>query len=147
MDSSVVELQKFVQASHLIKDKNITLKDLGRLDKSSVAKETEIIKAAKLLSSQNRSGLPVIDDQEKVIGFLSEKDCLKHLYERRTFQVEQGTVGEIMKTSVMCLDENASIYHVIDMFIKHPYHVYPVIDVTGVYVGLVRRSDVFKFLV
>ena len=127
MDSSVVELQKFVQASHVLRDKNLTIKELGRLDHSAVKKETEIFKAAKFLSSQNRSGLPVIDDSNKVIGFLSEKDCLEHLYERKTYQVDHGTVDEIMNTRVMCLDENASIYHVIDMFIKHPFHVYPVI--------------------
>lgn len=146
MDSSVIELQKFVQASHIVREKNLTIKDLGRLDQLSVKKNTDLYEACKLLSAQSRSGLPVLDEKNKIIGFLSEKDCLRHLYERKIFQLDQGDINQIMKKSVLCLEEHSSIYHVIDMFIQYPFHVFPVIDATGVYLGSVKRSDVFKFL-
>ena len=43
----------------------------------------DIYEAAKFLSKEKITGAPVLDEDKKLIGFLSEKDCLKHAFDAK----------------------------------------------------------------
>ena len=53
------------------------VQDIMDKDLTSIAQETTLLEAIALLAAHKTSGLPVVNDEGKVVGFLSEKDILR----------------------------------------------------------------------
>ncbi|MCF6157898.1 MAG: CBS domain-containing protein [wastewater metagenome] len=99
--------------------------------------------AVKLLSGMY-SGLPVVDDEGKVIGVVSEFDLLKAIKNGKT--LEQVTAGEIMSENPLCVSEDASIDEVTELMIKHNIIRIPVIR-NGNLVGIISRCDILSSII
>lgn len=99
--------------------------------------------AVKLLSGMY-SGLPVVDDNGKVIGVVSEFDLLKVI--RNGKALEQVAAEEIMSKNPICVSENTPIEEVIDLMTKHNIIRIPVIR-NDVLVGVVSRCDILSSIV
>lgn len=82
--------------------KSLYVKDCMHENPVKVSPDTSIFEAVSLLMEHKISGLTVVDDQNKVIGVLSELDCLQHsinsVYNSGT--VNSGTVEEHMTSMV-----------------------------------------------
>lgn len=99
--------------------------------------------AVKLLSGMY-SGLPVVDDKGKVIGVVSEFDLLKAI--RSGKALEQVTAGDIMSKNPICVTEDASIDHIIDLMTKHNIIRVPVVR-NDILVGVISRCDILNIIV
>ena len=97
--------------------------------------------AIKSLRNRSVTGLPVVDSNMKVVGFISEKDCLKFLYGAFYFNQLSGDVSSYMNKGVVVVDEDVDLPTILKLFIENPYHVYPVVDEQKKYVGMIRRTD------
>ena len=62
----------------------------------------------KLLES-SVTGLPVINAQKELIGFVSEQDCISKLLTSSYYCGPESTVDEVMRTEVETLSPNQSI--------------------------------------
>jgi CBS domain-containing protein len=56
----------------------------------TVASDTTILEAARLMLEKKISGMPVVDVQGNVVGILTESDIFKMLVESRTQVIEQS---------------------------------------------------------
>lgn len=114
----------------------------------SVIKPTEdVFRAMETLLGDNVSGMVVVDDQRKVVGFLSEKDCIRVVtHEAYHHDVSGGQVADFMTAKPLCLNEKIGLIETAELFIKHPYRKYPVVDEAGKLVGLVRRRDILAVI-
>ncbi|WKZ16560.1 MAG: CBS domain-containing protein [Candidatus Jettenia caeni] len=99
--------------------------------------------AVKLLSGMY-SGLPVVDDNGKVIGVVSEFDLLKVIKNGKA--LEQVTAEEIMSKNPICVSENTSVDEIIDLMTKHNIIRIPIIR-NDVLVGVVSRCDILSSIV
>ncbi|MDN3511237.1 MAG: CBS domain-containing protein [Candidatus Jettenia sp. CY-1] len=99
--------------------------------------------AVKLLSGMY-SGLPVVDDNGKVIGVVSEFDLLKVIKNGKA--LEQVTAEEIMSKNPICVSENTPIDEIIDLMTKHNIIRIPIIR-NDVLVGVVSRCDILSSIV
>ncbi|CAG1771278.1 Hypoxic response protein 1 [uncultured bacterium] len=99
--------------------------------------------AVKLLSGMY-SGLPVVDDKGKVVGVVSEFDLLKAI--RSGKALEQVTAGDIMSKNPICVTEDASIDHIIDLMTKHNIIRVPVVR-NDTLVGVISRCDILNIIV
>ncbi|GAB61233.1 conserved hypothetical protein [Candidatus Jettenia caeni] len=99
--------------------------------------------AVKLLSGMY-SGLPVVDDNGKVIGIVSEFDLLKVIKNGKA--LEQVTAEEIMSKNPICVSENTSVDEIIDLMTKHNIIRIPIIR-NDVLVGVVSRCDILSSIV
>lgn len=100
-----------------------------------------------LLQSQQRGG-PVVDDERKVIGFLSEQDCLATML-RDTYHKEQSAnVADCMyQGEVLCVHADDDIMNVAQQMGTHKPKIYPVIDGNQRHlVGLIERTDILRAL-
>ena len=97
--------------------------------------------AIKSLRNRSVTGLPVVDDQMKVVGFISEKDCLKFLYGAFYFNQHSGNVFSHMNKDVIVVQDDVDLPSILKLFIEKPYHVYPVVDEQKKYVGMIKRTD------
>ncbi|WP_417656649.1 CBS domain-containing protein [Pseudidiomarina aestuarii] len=98
----------------------------------------------RLLQSHQRGG-PVVDDQQRVVGFLSEQDCLAAML-RDTYHNEQSAnVGDCMFTGdVLMVADHHSITDLAQSMQSNKPKIYPVVDSNGVLVGIITRTDVLR---
>ena len=106
-----------------------------------ISPEDNIEDAIKGLRNRSVTGLPVVDDEMTVVGFISEKDCLKFLYNAFYFNQYSGNVSSHMNRDVIVVDINVDLPTILKLFIENPYHVYPVVDEQKKYIGMIRRTD------
>ncbi|OHB99487.1 MAG: histidine kinase [Planctomycetes bacterium RIFCSPLOWO2_12_FULL_39_13] len=99
--------------------------------------------AIKLLSGMY-SGLPVIDDNGKVIGIVSEFDLLKALRDGKA--LEEVKAEDIMSKNPICVSENIPIEEIIDLMVKNNIIRVPVVR-NGTLVGVISRCDILSTIV
>ena len=97
----------------------------------------------KLLQS-GQSGGPVIDEQRKVVGFLSEQDCIAQMIASSYYREQICRVGEIMKTPVITIKPYMSVIELAQLLLKDKPRVYPVVDDDGVLLGCINRTQVLR---
>ncbi|WGW01182.1 CBS domain-containing protein [Vibrio sp. YMD68] len=88
-------------------------------------------------------GGPVIDSEEKVIGFLSEQDLLDKLVKVSYFCQDTHLVSDCMHKEVLSVSPETTIIEMADKMKVGKPKVYPVID-NGKLVGIISRRDVLR---
>ncbi len=97
----------------------------------------------KLLQS-GQTGGPVIDASRRVIGFLSEQDCLKKMLESTYQNESHSVVSDVMRTEALSVYASESVLSIADKMLVDKPKLYPVIDDEGYLVGVITRADVLK---
>ena len=64
----------------------------------TLSESDDIYKAIELLIKKRISGAPVVDENRRLVGVISEKDCFQLLAEGMDHDLPKGTVGELMTT-------------------------------------------------
>ena len=107
--------------------------------------DEDIIHAMRVLLEKHYSGAPVIDDEGRLVGVLSQKDCLAIVYNTAYHQDHGGTVAQYMHHEVETLDADTSIFDAADHFLHANYRRFPVMR-DGQLVGQVSRHDLMRAL-
>ena len=106
-------------------------------------RETNVVEAMRTLLDHEISGAPVISEDGRVVGMLSEADLMQVVIQDSYYDESGGIVGAFMKFPVDTISPNDDIYTVAERFIADGRRRYPVVD-EGRLVGQVSRSDVLK---
>jgi CBS domain-containing protein len=126
-----------------------------------VREATAFKQVASLLAQHRISGLPVVDDDEKVVGVVSESDLmarqalaggiaprlrlLLHRASRRTAaKAEALTAGRLMSTPPVTVHADDSIAFSARVMAEHRVERLPVLDEEDRLVGIVTRRDVLQ---
>lgn len=99
-----------------------------------------IHQAVDLLLDKRISGLPVVDEADRLVGILTEFALLAIAYDDR---VSGDKVAQHMTTDVLTVDIDDPVSKVADLCIVHRVRRVPVLE-GGKLVGLVSRRDVLK---
>lgn len=101
-----------------------------------------IFEAIPLLLKNRVSGAPVVDSDNKLVGILSEKDCLR-VFANEAFFSEGpgGRVEDYMSREVFTIDPDEDVFTAADIFLKHAFRRLPVVE-DGNLVGQVSRRDI-----
>lgn len=97
----------------------------------------------RLLTSIQRGG-PVTNDKNKVVGFLSEQDCLAQMIESSYYREQVAHVKDCMKTDVLTVKAYDSVLELAQQMIREKPKIYPVVDDDGYLLGTISRADVLK---
>ena len=109
----------------------------------TVRPDASIEDAIALLLSEQISGLPVTDEEGRLVGVITEFALLAVAYDQR---VKNHTVREHMTTELITVDVNDPISRVADLCIVHRVRRVPVMQ-NGRLVGVIARRDVLRALV
>jgi CBS domain-containing protein len=109
----------------------------------TVRPDASIESAIELLLAQQISGLPVIDDDGRLVGVITEFALLAIAYDHR---VKNHTVNQHMTRDVITVDIDDPISRVADLCIVHRVRRVPVMK-DGRLVGVIARRDVLRALV
>lgn len=105
--------------------------------------EMEILQAVGFLLDNHVTGAPVVDANQKLIGMLTEKDCLRLLSTGQDNEFPSGTVADFMTSHVEYVTPTMNIYFVAGMFLSHNFRRFPVLE-GGKLVGAITRFDILK---
>ncbi|AZZ89777.1 MULTISPECIES: CBS domain-containing protein [unclassified Hahella] len=124
---------------------DIKISDFMDTQPAFVAADASIIEAVDILLKKGISGAPVVNEHKHVIGFISEKDCIKKLLLSSYHCDAPATVGEVMHKATVTVDPEASIVDLANYMDDHRPKVYPVVD-DGKLVGVISRTHVLMAL-
>lgn len=114
-------------------------------DLMTLSPEQEINNAVHVLLKHGVSGAPVVDGDAKVVGLLTEKDCLRAALEASYYRDWGKTVSAYMARDVITIEAGIDILTACQVFLDGPYRRFPVIE-EGRLVGLISRTDVLRAL-
>lgn len=91
------------------------------------------------------SGAPVVNDNNELIGMISEGDCLKQISESRYYNMpmEQHTVENRMITEVETIDGEMDVFDAANVFLNSKRRRFPIIK-DGKLVGQISQKDILK---
>lgn len=97
------------------------------------------------LISKRISGGPVVNDQNELVGIISEGDCIKQLSESRYYNmpVEHNPVKNHMIRDVETIDGNMNIFDAAQKFLNAKRRRFPIVE-NGKLVGLISQKDILK---
>ena len=105
--------------------------------------ETKVFDALEILLKKRYSGAPVVDANGALVGVLSEADFMRVATQGSYHDDTSGLVGDYMSANVVTIPPDMDLYSVAEMFIKHHYKRFPVVQ-GGRLVGMISRRDVLR---
>ena len=138
------------------------IKEVMIPDLTSVSADTPIKEAVKIMSRQRIIGLPVVDNDQNVIGIITESDiakaCLPGYYKelpnssfipdfdqfsQQAKKIAHLPVKEFMTTTVYSLEEDTSRTQAADLLFRKDLRIVPVVR-EGKLVGILTPSCLCK---
>ena len=121
------------------------VRDFMKTNPLSISPETEIMRAVHLLVAEDISGLPVTDAQGRLVGILTERDCIAVALQAGYFDELGGRVEQHMTTPVETVEPDSSLMDLAELFARSPFRRCPVVE-EGRLVGLICRRDILRAL-
>jgi CBS domain-containing protein len=109
--------------------------------------------AANLLASRGFTALPVVDDDERLIGIVTEADLVRDRFPRDAryrgpddAELQPGTkVADVMTTPVTGMAANTDVVDVITAMLDGKIRSMPIVDGDRV-IGIVTRRDLVRVI-
>lgn len=109
--------------------------------------DTPLLKAVDLFLKTGVTGAPVVDQYDRLLGILTEKDCIKLLAKRSYYHEEpERTVADDMATGIKTIDPETDLQKIVDLFLGNPFRQLPVVDDHNRLVGMISRRDVVQII-
>lgn len=89
-------------------------------------------------------GGPVVDANRKVVGFLSEQDCLARMLLSSYHDEGLAYVRDLMRKDVLTVYMHSGIIELAQLMLGAKPKIYPVVDDNGVLQGVISRTDVLR---
>jgi len=91
------------------------------------------------------SGAPVLDENRKLVGIISEKDCLKVIVDQayHNLPMSNRKVADYMTEKVKTLSPNSDVVEAANEFLNTAIRRLPIVE-NGVLIGQVSRRDILK---
>ncbi|KDN21530.1 CBS domain-containing protein [Amycolatopsis rifamycinica] len=114
---------------------------------------TSAKEAAELLSMHGFTALPVVDDDDRLIGIVTEADLIRgripvdprHSHEHREATSAGKTVGDLMTSPATAMDTGTDVADLCQALVDARIRAMPIVDGAAV-VGIVTRRDVVRML-
>ena len=123
---------------------SVKIKDYMSSNVTTFKPEDSIISALRTLISKGRSGAPVLDNEGKLVGILSEIDCLKEVLMDGYYQEAGDRVANHMTKELDCVNQDDDIIACAELFMQGRRRL-PVLNGDKL-VGIVTRQDFARAL-
>src|SRR5690349_9994116 len=134
-----------------------TVKDVMTTRVIWVTKDATFREMAAALREHRVSAFPVVDDDRKVIGVVSEADMLNKealidepgvisgiLHHRDQVKARGITAGDLMTTAVVAVRPDDTVEHAARLMYDRRVKRLPVTDADGHLLGIISRADVLS---
>ncbi|TSE07026.1 MULTISPECIES: CBS domain-containing protein [Aquimarina] len=123
----------------------IKVSDYMSRDLITFSPNQSVMEVIETLVKYKISGGPVVDDSNRLLGIISEGDCIKQLNESRYYNmpIDDATVEKFMVKDVETIDGNVNIFDAANKFIETKRRRFPILE-DGKLVGQISQKDVMK---
>lgn len=143
-------------------------RDIMTKEVISVYPETEVAQAARLLLEHRINGLPVLDQEEHLIGIICQSDLIAQQkkiplpsffilldsviqlpsiknIEKELQKIAAITVQDAMTPNPVTVDPDTTLEDIATLMVKNNIHTLPVLD-QGRLVGIIGKEDILRTL-
>ena len=124
---------------------SILVRDYMDRDPHAIRQNSSVEDAVSVLLKHHITGAPVVDQDNNLVGFVSEQDCIQELLNDSFYASDSPSVGAVMNKSVKTVSPDHSIIEIAEAMAKQPPKNYPVVE-NGKLVGLLSRRLILKAL-
>jgi CBS domain-containing protein len=91
------------------------------------------------------SGGPVVNDNNELIGIISEGDCIKQISESRYYNmpIDNESIEKHMVKDVETIDGNMNVFDAANKFLNSKRRRFPIVE-NGKLVGQISQKDILK---
>ncbi|MFO7965322.1 MAG: CBS domain-containing protein [Desulfobacterales bacterium] len=145
-----------------------TAKDIMTKNPVTVLPETEIVRAAEILLEKGINGLPVVDEEGKLVGIICQSDLIVQQkkmpipsvftmldwiiplssmkqIEKEARKITAITVAEAMTRHPVAVDPSTAIETIAELMVDKKFHTLPVVE-GGKLVGIIGKEDILRTL-
>jgi CBS domain-containing protein len=112
---------------------------------TTVRPDTDILDAIALLLEKRVTGAPVVDAAGRLVGILTEKDCLRLIAEGVEGNVPRGEVASFMTLNPETIPPDMDVYYAAGLFLKRNFRRFLVVE-DGKLVGAITRFDILRVI-
>jgi len=106
--------------------------------------DTPIYEAVRLLRENEITGLPIVEDDMRLVGVLTEKDVLRLFYAEE--DEKDKTAKDFMTRPAVSYKEDDTLQSICDFMMINYFRRVPVTSKKGKVVGIVSRPDVIDYI-
>ncbi len=137
-------LQEFPGSLILIVSMKTLARDIMSTEIISVKKGTSIEEALKFLVNSRITGLPVVDEEGKMVGVFSDYDVISQINESGEQKPETFKQAIRYSTEVKAIGEKTELGEILELFMQTRFRRLPVISRDGKLIGIITRRDLMK---
>ncbi|HET9193902.1 MAG TPA: CBS domain-containing protein [Vicinamibacterales bacterium] len=117
------------------------IKDIMTREPAICSRGTNLAAAAKLMLDADCGILPVVDDESKLVGVVTDRDMYIALATRNRL-ASQVTVGEVARTTVFTCAPDDDVESALQTMRQHRVRRLPVAGFGGAVAGIVSMNDI-----
>lgn len=121
------------------------VRSIMQKDCLTLTRDMPIRKAVALLVERRAAAAPVLGEDGRLDGILSQKDCFRPALHASYHQEWAGRVEDYMSQTVVTVDAGDDLVRAAELFLHHPHRVFPVQE-AGQLQGMLHRSEVLRLL-
>ena len=134
-----------MEALIISSDQNNLISTLLERKVISINENDSLYDAIKVLSEQKIGALPVLNNQEKLSGMLSERDIIQKVSFNKTIDLPHTQIKSIMTTKIITCNQNTESNVLMTIMTNNKIRHIPIIK-QGSLIGIVSIGDVVKRL-
>lgn len=139
------------------------VRDIMTKDLTAVEKDIPVRELIFILENSEMPNLPVVDEEGKLSGFISEKDLIRaalpgyfemlhstsfipdmNQLSKKLNQIADDPIEKFVRTTVLSVTDDDDDLQAADLIIRKGVKNVPVVDEDGRLVGRVRRIDLLR---
>lgn len=134
-----------MEALIISSDQNNLISTLLERKVISINENDSLYDAIKVLSEQKIGALPVLNNQKKLSGMLSERDIIQNVSFKKTIDLSHTQIKSIMTTKIITCNQNTESNVLMTIMTNNKIRHIPIIK-QGSLIGIVSIGDVVKRL-
>ena len=108
--------------------------------------DQDVYKAIDILLNKAITSAVVVDDYDRIVGILSEKDCLNLLTKGAYHNLPSAKVSDFMTDKVITSKASIDIFEAASIFLKHFFRRLVIADEENKMIGQITRRDLLKVI-
>ncbi|HRE67166.1 MAG TPA: CBS domain-containing protein [Cyclobacteriaceae bacterium] len=111
----------------------------------TVRPDQSINEVINIMIEKRISGAPVLDENRKLVGIISERDCLRIIVDQAYHNLphSEPKVADYMTRDVKTMSPDNNVVEAATEFLNSPIRRMPVVE-NGVLIGQVSRIDILR---
>ncbi len=137
--------------------------DVMIFDITAVFEDETIDRVIDMMSKQFVTGIPVVDEDMRVVGFITDNDIMKasipsyfallqsasflpdtNQFVKNMARIRDHKVSEYMSKPPIVIKEDAPLIHAADLMMRHNIKTIPVVDDDGRLLGIITKIDILR---